>query len=132
MILAEPTDSKPSEGSECPVSDCLFCKIADGSIEAEKVYEDDAFVAFEDINPKAPTHLLLIPREHIKSLNQAGQQQAGLLGRMLVVAAQVAREAGLSESGWRLVANSGPDSGQEVPHLHLHIIGGRKLTWPPG
>ena len=114
------------------MGDCLFCKIADGSIEAAKVYEDDAFVAFKDINPKAPTHVLLIPREHIESLNDAAPAHGELLGRMLVVAAQIAREAGVADSGWRLVANSGPDSGQEVPHLHLHILGGRELGWPPG
>jgi histidine triad (HIT) family protein len=111
---------------------CVFCEIADGSIPARIVYEDDVMVAFEDINPRAPSHVLLIPRRHIESLNEARPEHGSLLGRMLVAAGEVARQAGIAQSGWRLVANCGPDSGQEVPHLHFHILGGRRLGWPPG
>ncbi len=114
------------------MDDCIFCRIAQGTIEADKVYEDDTIIAFNDINPKAPTHILLIPKKHIENLNAATSEDVELLGRMLATAAEIARNAGIADSGWRLVANSGPDSGQEVPHLHLHILGGRPMSWPPG
>lgn len=112
--------------------DCLFCKIVAGAIPAKLVYEDDAAVAFRDINPQAPTHALVIPRAHIASLAEAVEEDEALLGHLLLVAARVAREDGLHDSGFRTVINSGADAGQEVFHIHVHVLGGRKLTWPPG
>ena len=112
--------------------DCLFCKIVAGEIPAAKVYENDRVVAFRDINPQAPTHALVIPRAHIASLNEAEESDAALLGHLLLVAARVAREAGHAEGGFRTVINTGPGAGQTVFHVHVHVLGGRKLTWPPG
>ncbi|WP_459616442.1 histidine triad nucleotide-binding protein [Bordetella sp. 2513F-2] len=106
---------------------CIFCKIVRGDIPARKVYEDDEFIAFHDINPAAPVHLLLIPRRHLASLQDVTPDDAGWLGRMVTLAARLAEENGCRpgpEGGFRLVANSGADGGQEVPHLHFHIIGG--------
>ncbi|MDQ3804447.1 MAG: histidine triad nucleotide-binding protein [Acidobacteriota bacterium] len=111
---------------------CIFCKIAAGEIPAQLVYEDEAAVAFRDINPQAPAHVLVIPREHVASLAEAGEAQESLLGRLLLAAARVAREAGLVESGYRTVINTGAGAGQSVFHLHLHVLGGRPLSWPPG
>lgn len=112
--------------------DCLFCKIAAGEIKAAVVYEDERAVAFCDINPQAPVHVLVIPREHVASLNDATPQRDELFGHLMRVAAQVAAAEGLAESGYRTVANTGAGAGQSVFHLHLHVIGGRRLTWPPG
>ena len=112
--------------------DCIFCKIVAGEIPAAKVYEDERAVAFRDINPQAPTHALVIPRAHVASLNEAGEADEALLGHLLVVAARVAREAGHAEGGYRTVINTGPDAGQTVFHVHVHVLGGRALTWPPG
>jgi histidine triad (HIT) family protein len=106
---------------------CLFCRIVAGEVPSQRVYEDDDLVVIRDIAPKAPVHLLVVPRAHIVSLAHTTAEQAPLLGRCLVVAAQVARQEGVAESGYRLIANSGPDSGMEVPHLHFHILGGRRL-----
>jgi histidine triad (HIT) family protein len=111
---------------------CIFCKIVAGEIPAAKVYEDERAVAFRDINPQAPTHALVIPRAHVASLNEAGEADEALLGHLLVVAARVAREAGHAEGGYRTVINTGPDAGQTVFHVHVHVLGGRALTWPPG
>ncbi len=111
--------------------DCIFCKIASGAIPADKVYEDDEMVAFRDINPSAPTHILLIPRKHIANLGNASADEASLLGRILEKAAAIASEENLV-NGYRVVANTGPDGGQSVFHLHFHLIGGRKMSWPPG
>lgn len=107
--------------------DCIFCKISRGEIPAKKVYEDEDFVAFHDINPGAPVHLLLIPRRHLASLQDVTPADAGWLGRMMTLAPQLAAENGCRpgpQGGFRVVVNSGTDGGQEVPHLHLHIIGG--------
>jgi histidine triad (HIT) family protein len=112
-------------------ADCLFCKIVAGTIPAKKIYEDELSLCFADINPQAPTHLLIIPREHIPSLAHAGQRHAALLGHLAGKAAEVAREAGL-DRGYRVVINTGRDGGQTVDHLHLHLLGGRHMTWPPG
>jgi histidine triad (HIT) family protein len=112
--------------------DCIFCKIVAGEIPAQLVYEDEGAVAFRDINPQAPTHVLVIPRTHVASLAEAGEGHESLLGRLLLAAARVAREAGLAESGYRTVINSGAGAGQSVFHLHLHVLGGRPLKWPPG
>ena len=112
--------------------DCIFCKIIAGEIPAELLHNDDLVVAFRDISPKAPTHLLLIPREHIASAAQLGEEHAPMLGRMFAVAAKLAADAGVVDSGYRLVSNSGEGAGQSVRHLHFHLLGGRSMSWPPG
>jgi len=112
------------------VSDCLFCKIAAGEIPAEIVKKTDQFVAFRDISPQAPTHVLVIPTYHVASLNDA--KDAGLLGKMLAFARDLARELGIAERGYRVVLNTNPDGGQTVFHLHVHLLGGRVMKWPPG
>lgn len=112
--------------------DCLFCKIVAGAIPAKLVYEDDRSVAFRDINPQAPTHALVIPRAHIASLAEASEEDESMLGHLLRVAARVAREEGHAEAGYRTVINTGSDAGQTVFHIHVHVLGGRTLTWPPG
>ena len=111
---------------------CLFCRIGRGEIPADIVHEDDLVVAFRDINPKAPTHILLIPREHMYSAADLDETDAEMLGRLFSVAAQLARDAGIAERGFRLVTNSGPAAGQSVDHLHFHLMGGRSMGWPPG
>ncbi len=110
----------------------LFEKIRDREIPAEIVHEDDLCLAFRDISPQAPHHLLVVPRRPIPRIGQAADGDAELLGHMLLAAAQVARAEGIAESGYRLVINNGPDGGEAVPHLHIHILGGRQLQWPPG
>jgi len=111
--------------------DCLFCKIIAGKIPSKKVYEDDNVCVFEDINPKAPTHVLIIPKRHIPGLKEAMPKDAEIIGYCHLVAAMIARDRGI-EDGYRTVLNVGPRSGQSVFHLHLHLLGGRDLTWPPG
>ncbi len=113
-------------------NNCLFCRIIAGEIPAEVVYSDERSIALRDINPQAPTHVLVIPREHMESLDEATQKDEALLGHLLRVAARVANELGHSESGYRTVINTGAGAGQSVFHLHLHVLGGRALTWPPG
>lgn len=113
------------------MTDCLFCKIIDGKIPAKKVYEDDRTFVFEDIRPQAPTHVLIIPKRHIVGLDQASEADADIIGYCQLVAAKIARDRKL-EKGYRTVLNVGPDSGQSVFHLHLHLLGGRPMTWPPG
>ncbi len=113
------------------MTDCLFCKIIAGEIPAQKVYEDDHTVAFEDIKPQAPTHVLVIPKKHIVGLKEAGGEDAELVGRCHLAAAQIARQRGI-ENGYRTVLNVGPGAGQSVFHLHVHLLGGRHLGWPPG
>ncbi|MGQ9658609.1 MAG: histidine triad nucleotide-binding protein [Thermochromatium sp.] len=114
------------------MSDTIFGKIAAGEIPADLVYKDEDVVAFRDINPQAPTHLLVIPRQPIPTLDAAGPEDAELLGKLLLVAAQVAREAGIAERGYRVVINCNAEGGQTVFHLHLHVLGGRPMQWPPG
>ena len=111
-------------------NDTIFGKILRGEIPADKVFEDDRCIAFRDVQPQAPVHLLVIPREHLISLAQADQSQESLLGHLLLVAARVAREAGLND--WRTVINTGACAGQTVFHLHVHLLGGRPMQWPPG
>jgi histidine triad (HIT) family protein len=111
--------------------DCLFCKIIAGAIPSKKVYEDSKVFAFEDINPGAPTHVLIIPKRHLAGLDKATAEDAELLGYMQLIAAQIGRDRGI-EDGYRTVLNVGPRSGQSVFHIHLHILGGRDLKWPPG
>jgi histidine triad (HIT) family protein len=112
-------------------SDCIFCAIADGEIPADIVHNDELVVAFRDVNPKAPTHILLISREHIASAAELTEDHASLLARLFVVAGTLARSEGIAESGYRLVTNVGGDAGQSVHHLHLHLLGGRSMSWPP-
>jgi histidine triad (HIT) family protein len=111
---------------------CLFCRILGKEIPAELVHQDDAAIVIRDINPQAPTHLLVIPREHIESLNDASQRDEALLGHLLRIAARVANAEGLVEGGYRTVINNGVGAGQSVFHLHVHVLGGRPLHWPPG
>jgi histidine triad (HIT) family protein len=110
---------------------CLFCKIVEGSIPSKAVYQDEQCYAFLDIDPKAPLHVLVIPRKHIASLAAAEAEDSALLGHLLWVAAEIARKNGLVD-GYRVVISTGPDGGQTVDHLHLHVLGGRAMHWPPG
>lgn len=112
-------------------ADCLFCKIVAGNIPAKRVYEDELCLSFADIHPQAPTHLLIVPKEHIASTAHAEEKHAALLGHLVAKAAEVARGAGLHR-GYRIVINTGADGGQTVDHLHLHLLGGRPMNWPPG
>jgi histidine triad (HIT) family protein len=112
-------------------TNCLFCKIAAKQIPSKMVYEDPELFAFEDINPQAPTHILICPRKHFESLTQASPQDQAVLGRLQLVAAQIARERNLLD-GYRTVLNSGEGAGQTIFHLHLHLLGGRNFRWPPG
>ena len=111
---------------------CLFCKIVAGESPAQVVHRDDQTVAFRDINPQAPTHVLVIPRTHIASLSDANQEDEATLGQLLLAAARVAAQEGLTEGGYRTVVNTGTGAGQSVFHIHLHVLGGRPLSWPPG
>jgi histidine triad (HIT) family protein len=110
---------------------CLFCRIVEGEIPSTPVYQDELSYAFADINPKAPVHILIIPRKHISSMIDTGQDERALLGHLHWAAAQIAHKKGLA-NGYRIVVNTGADGGQTVDHLHLHLLGGRHLTWPPG
>jgi histidine triad (HIT) family protein len=111
--------------------DCLFCKIVAGAIPANRVYEDELCIGFPDINPQAPTHLLIIPKRHIASQAKSVAEDAGLLGHLMASAAEIARGQNL-ERGYRIVVNTGDEGGQTVNHLHLHLLGGRHMGWPPG
>ena len=111
---------------------CIFCKIANKEIPAKTVYEDEEVYAFHDLNPQAPAHALVIPKRHIGNLLLAEESDSALLGRLMGAAAHVAHTLGIAESGFRVVANVGVDGGQTVDHLHLHVLGGRHMTWPPG
>ena len=111
--------------------DCIFCKIVAGSIPVKKIYEDDLSLSFADVSPQAPTHILVIPKQHIASQADATGEHAPLLGHLMSKAAELARGAGLKR-GYRVVINTGPDGGQSVEHLHLHLLGGRPMGWPPG
>jgi len=113
------------------MDNCLFCKIIAGRSPSRKVYEDEKVNVFEDINPKAPTHVLIVPKRHIVGLDKAGAEDAEIIGYCHLIAAKIGRERGI-EDGYRTVYNVGPRSGQSVFHLHLHLLGGRNLTWPPG
>ena len=113
-------------------NDCLFCKIAKGEIPSTEVYSDDEFYAFRDINPVAPTHILVITREHISSIAEIDEQDAMLVGKLILRGNTIARQEGLAETGYRFVVNCGAGAGQTVFHLHLHVLGGRNMKWPPG
>ena len=112
-------------------ANCLFCRILRGDIPSKKVYEDEYVFAFEDIDPKAPTHVLVVPKRHFAGLKEAQPADAELIGRCHLAAAQIARQRGI-ENGYRTVLNVGPGAGQSVFHLHVHLLGGRSLSWPPG
>lgn len=114
------------------MEECIFCKIANKTIPSNVVYEDDQIIAFNDINPQAPTHILLIPKEHFASLNEVPEEKKGLLSTLLIKARQIAEEHSIAQSGYRIVLNTQKDSGQEVFHLHFHLFGGRRMSWPPG
>ena len=114
------------------MSETLFTKIANGDIPADILYSDDEIVAFKDINPQAPHHVLIIPRSPIPTVADLTADDANLIGRIVLVANQIARELGIDKNGYRLVFNCGDDGGQDVYHIHLHLLGGRKMTWPPG
>lgn len=114
------------------MTECIFCRIAAGEIPADLVYEDEAVVAFRDLNPQAPTHILIIPRRHIATTNDLTPEDAELVGKLVLVAKQVAAKEGIAEDGYRLVLNCNAGAGQTVFHIHLHLLGGRALGWPPG
>jgi histidine triad (HIT) family protein len=124
-----PTAPTPSSGVK---GDCLFCKIRDGQIPATVVYRDDRALAFKDIGPKAPLHVLVIPLAHVETLGEAEPAHESLLGHLMLVAAQVAHDAGHTDKGFRVVMNSGVGAGQTVFHMHLHVLAGRSFGWPPG
>jgi histidine triad (HIT) family protein len=112
--------------------DCIFCQIVAGERKGKVVYQDDEIVAFRDINPQAPVHVLLVPRKHIVSVNDLTEEDSRLIGRMFLVAREVAASEGINERGYRLVINTNREAGQSVYHLHLHLLGGRRMSWPPG
>lgn len=112
--------------------DCIFCRIARGDIPADKVYEDDTVLAFRDLNPQAPTHILVIPRRHIATLNEVDADNEAVLGRMYGAAREIAAAEGLADAGFRTVMNCNEAGGQTVFHIHLHLLGGRMMNWPPG
>jgi histidine triad (HIT) family protein len=120
-----------TQPSHLASADCLFCKIVAGDIPANRIYEDEFCIGFPDINPQAPTHLLIIPKQHIPSTAKAEAEHSALLGSLMSAAAKIARAEKLSK-GYRIVVNTGDDGGQTVNHLHLHLLGGRHMNWPPG
>ena len=113
-------------------ADCLFCKIAKGEIKSKIVYENDSTLAFEDIDPKAPTHILVIPKRHIEKISDLNQQNKNIVAELVMAANEIAKKKNIAAPGYRLVLNCGPDAGQAVFHIHLHLLGGRKMNWPPG
>jgi len=111
---------------------CIFCKIADGTIPSARIFEDELCIAFKDLSPQAPTHLLIIPRDHVDSLDKASSSHRDILGHLLLSAAKIAREQGFAEDGYRVVINTNADGGQTVFHLHVHLLAGRPFVFPPG
>lgn len=118
--------------SDTPNELCIFCRIARGEVPVQIVLEEDEIVAFKDLNPQAPEHFLLIPRRHIVSVGHLDDGDAGVMGKLMLAGRDLARREGMSESGYRIVTNVGKDGGQSVAHLHLHLLGGRQMGWPPG
>ena len=114
------------------MTDCLFCKMVSGEIKPDTVYEDDEILAFRDINPMAPTHILIIPKKHIATTNDIEAEDAELIGRMVCVAGEIAAQEGIAQEGYRLTLNCNRNGGQSVFHVHFHLMGGRQMTWPPG
>lgn len=111
---------------------CPFCNIIQGKIPAKKIYEDEKIFAFEDINPQAPVHILVVPKKHITSLNELSDEDNSLIGYLLLICSRIACEKGLAEHGYRIVTNCGAEAGQSIFHLHFHLLGGRRFRWPPG
>jgi histidine triad (HIT) family protein len=114
------------------MSDCIFCKIVGGEIPAQLVHQDDSLIAFKDLNPQAPLHVLVVPRRHVSTLNDLGPSDDALVGSMLRLAAQLAKEHGYADRGYRTVFNCNREAGQTIFHIHLHVLAGRGLSWPPG
>ncbi|WP_026893685.1 histidine triad nucleotide-binding protein [Clostridiisalibacter paucivorans] len=114
------------------MTDCIFCKIINGEIPSDKVYEDDKILAFNDVDPQSPTHILVIPKEHIESLNHLDENNIDIIKEIYIKIKEIAKEQGLSDRGYRVVTNCGKEGGQTVGHLHFHLLGGRNLQWPPG
>jgi histidine triad (HIT) family protein len=114
------------------MTDCLFCKIVSGAIKSDKVYEDTEVYAFRDIAPQAPLHVLVVPKRHIATINDLSEEDTALVGKLFLAAKRVAAEAGVAEAGYRTVMNCNAEAGQSVFHLHLHVLGGRAMRWPPG
>lgn len=114
------------------MSDCLFCRIIEKKIPAKIVFEDDLCLAFEDVNPQAPVHTLVIPKKHLPTLLDLKEEDESLMGHLIAIANKIAKDKGIAERGFRLVANCNPESGQTVYHIHLHVLGGRLMHWPPG
>ena len=114
------------------MADCIFCKMVSGEIRPDIVYEDDDVLAFRDANPTAPTHVLLIPKTHIATTNDLDESSVSVVGKMYLAAKQVAQDEGIAERGYRMVMNCNPEAGQSVYHIHLHLLGGRAMNWPPG
>lgn len=112
--------------------DCIFCRIASGALPAKVLFEEDDLLAFHDVNPQAPHHVLVIPRRHVRDLNGIAEEEGALVGRLILAARRAAGLVGMKERGYRIVINTGDDGGQTVSHLHVHAIGGRQMTWPPG
>ena len=114
------------------MNECLFCNMVSGAIPCDKVYENEYVLAFRDIDPKAPTHILIIPKKHIKTLNEINENDQDLLGELLLTAKKIAKDEGIDTSGYRTVINCNSDGGQTVFHIHMHLLGGRQMAWPPG
>lgn len=114
------------------MSDCIFCKIANGEIPADKIYEDDKVIVFNDINPQSPVHFLVIPKEHISSIKEIDENNVSIISHIVLIIKKIAKEKGLDEKGYRIINNCGEYGGQTVEHLHFHVLGGRQLLWPPG
>ncbi len=114
------------------MTDCLFCKMVSGEIKPDVVFEDDDVLAFRDVNPQAPTHVLIIPKTHISTANDLDEDNVGVINRLYLAARKIAHDEGVSEAGYRMVMNCNAGAGQSVFHIHLHLLGGRQMTWPPG
>jgi histidine triad (HIT) family protein len=114
------------------MNNCLFCKMVSGEIQPDVVYDDEEVLAFRDINPQAPVHVLVIPKRHISTLNDLGPDDTELMGKLFQVAKSIARQEGIADDGYRTLVNCNADGGQEVFHIHMHLMGGRRMTWPPG
>lgn len=114
------------------MADCLFCKMVSGEIQPDIVFEDEAVLAFRDVNPQAPVHILVIPKTHVATTNELNAGNADLMGKLTLAAKQIAADEGIAERGYRMVMNCNPEAGQSVYHIHLHLMGGRPMAWPPG
>lgn len=114
------------------MENCIFCKIINGEIPSEKIYEDDLVLSFKDISPGAPVHVLIIPKKHISSINDLTEEDSNIIAHVFMVAKEITKKLGIADTGYRIVSNTGKDGGQTVPHVHFHLLGGRSLNWPPG